>query len=83
MPSLIAILTLCNATHDTVSLLRRDISWAGRAGPSRCGAQCKTWARGPMQDLGARPSEQWFYGVIVFSQPCYDRGRAQIYSTEL
>jgi len=28
-----------------------------RAGPSRCGAQCKTWARGP--------SEQWFYDVIV------------------
>jgi len=46
-----------------------------RAGPSRCGAQCKTWARGP--------SEQWFYDVIVFSQPCYDRGRAQIYSEAL
>jgi len=26
-----------------------------RAGPSRCGAQCKTWARGPMQDLGTVP----------------------------
>jgi len=26
-----------------------------RAGPSRCRAQCKTWARGPMQDLGAGP----------------------------
>jgi len=26
-----------------------------RAGPSRFGAQCKTWARGPMQDLGAGP----------------------------
>jgi len=26
-----------------------------RAGPSRCGAQCKAWARGPMQDLGAGP----------------------------
>ena len=25
------------------------------AGPSRCGAQCKTWARGPMQDLGVGP----------------------------
>ena len=25
------------------------------AGPSRCGAQCKTWARDPMQDLGAGP----------------------------
>jgi len=24
-----------------------------RAGPSRCGAQCKIWARGRMQDLGA------------------------------
>jgi len=24
-----------------------------------------------MQDLGAGPSEQWFYDVIVFSQPCY------------
>jgi len=22
--------------------------------------------------------EQWFYGVIVFSQPRYNRGRAQI-----
>jgi len=27
-----------------------------RAGPSRCGAQCKTWARGPMLDLGAGPN---------------------------
>jgi len=26
-----------------------------RAGPSRCGTQCKTWARGPTQDLGAGP----------------------------
>jgi len=48
---------------------------ARRAGPSRCGAQCKTWAR--------VPSEQWFYDVIVFSQPCYDRGRTQIYSAAL
>ena len=47
----------------------------GRAGPSRCGAQCKTWARGL--------SEQWFYDVIAFSQPCYDRGRAQIYRAAL
>jgi len=39
--------------------------------------------RGPMQDLGAGPSEQCFYDVIVFSQPCYDRGRAQIYSAVL
>jgi len=54
-----------------------------RAGPSRCGAQCKTWARGPMQDLCAGPPEQWFYDVIVFSQPCYDRGKAQICSTAL
>jgi len=55
-----------------------------RAGPSRCGAQCKTWARGPMQDLGAGPSEQqWFYDVIVFSQPCYDSGRAKMYSAAL
>jgi len=46
-----------------------------RAGPSRCGAHCNTWARGP--------SEQWFYDVIVFSQPCYDRGRAKICSAAL
>jgi len=46
-----------------------------RAGPSRCGAQCKTWARGP--------SEQWCYDVIVFSQACYDRGRTKICSTAL
>jgi len=26
-----------------------------RASPSRCGAQCKTWAWGPMQDLSAGP----------------------------
>ena len=26
-----------------------------RASPGRCGAQCKTWARGPMQDLSAVP----------------------------
>ena len=38
-------------------------------------AQCKTKARGP--------SEQWFYDVIVFSQPCYDRDRAKIYSAAL
>jgi len=29
------------------------------------------------------PSEQRRYDVIVFSQPCYDRGRAQIYSKAL
>jgi len=29
-----------------------------RAGPSRCGAQFKTWAWGPMQDLSAGLSEQ-------------------------
>ena len=54
------------------------------AGPALAdfGAQCKTWAQGPMQDLSG-PSEQWFYGFIVFSQPCYDRGRAQICSTAL
>jgi len=46
-----------------------------RAGPSRCGAQCKTYARGPF--------EQWFYDVIVFNQPCYNCGRAQICSTAL
>jgi len=26
-----------------------------KAGPSRCGAKCKTWGRGPTQDLGAGP----------------------------
>jgi len=31
---------------------------APRAGPRRCGAQCKIWARGPMQDRGAGPLEQ-------------------------
>jgi len=46
-----------------------------RVGPSRCGAQCKTLALGP--------SEQSFYDAIVFSQPCYDRGGAQIYSATL
>ena len=51
------------------------VSCVYRAGPSRREAQCKTWARGP--------SEMWFYDVIVFSQPCYDRGRAQICSTAL
>jgi len=35
-----------------------------RAGPSSCNAHCKTQARGL--------SEQWRYGVIVLSQPCYD-----------
>ena len=44
------------------------------ARPGR-GTQCKTLARGP--------SEQWFYDVIMFSQQCYDRGRAQISSTAL
>jgi len=35
----------------------RVIGWRSdnRTGPSRCGAQCKTWARGTMQDLGAGP----------------------------
>jgi len=37
----------------------------------------------PMKDQGRGPSEQCFYEVIVFSQPCYDRGRAQICSTAL
>jgi len=54
-----------------------------RAGPSRCGAQCKTWARGPMQDLGAGPLWAVISWRHVFSQPCYDRGRAQIYSKAL
>jgi len=52
-----------------------NLMCACRVGPSRCGAQCKTWVRGP--------SEQWFRDVIVFSQPCYDRVRAQIYSKAL
>jgi len=39
------------------------------------GAQCKTWARGPF--------EKWYYDVIVFSRPCYDSGRAQMYSAAL
>jgi len=39
------------------------------------GAQCKNWARSS--------SEQWFYDVILFSQPCYDRGTPQIYSKAL
>ena len=31
------------------------------------------WSRrGPMQNLGADPSEQWFYDVIVLSHPWYD-----------
>ena len=30
--------------------------------------------RGPMQDLGEGPSEQWFHVVIVFSQSYYGRG---------
>jgi len=41
----------------------------------------------PGRGLNARPrrdpSGQWFDDVIVFSQPCYDRGRAQIYSAVL
>ena len=44
------------------------------ARPGR-GPQCKNKARGS--------SEQWFYDVVVFSQPYYDRGRAQIYSAAL
>jgi len=48
---------------------------SSRAGSSRCGAQCTTWARGP--------SDHWFYDIIVFSQPCYDRGRARIYNKAL
>jgi len=52
-----------------------------RAGPSRCGAQCKTWARGSNKTQARGPSVQWFYNVIVFSQPCYDRGRTKICST--
>jgi len=37
------------------------------------GAQCKTQARGPLSSD--------FCDVIVFNQPCYDRGRAQMKST--
>jgi len=39
----------------------RKVDWSrfcfltSRASPGRCGAQCKTWARGPMQDLTAGP----------------------------
>jgi len=32
------------------------------AGPEKCGAQCKTWRGAPL--------DQWFYDIIVFSQPC-------------
>lgn len=43
------------------SLFYKDfVAPINRAGPGRCRAQCKTYARGP--------SEQWFYGVIVFGQ---------------
>jgi len=55
-----------------------DFSWnkaVRRADPSRCGAQCKTWVRGL--------SEQCFCDVIVFRQPCYHLGRAQICSAVL
>ena len=47
---------------------------------------------GPMQDLAAGPNARTrhgalvssdLYDVIVFSQPCYDRRRAQIYSAAL
>jgi len=40
------------------------LSVAFRAGPSGCGAQCKTQARGS--------SEQWCYYVTVLTQTCYD-----------
>ena len=63
----------------------QQVSLWGGAGPALAdagpnarpgrGAQCKTYARGPCG--------QWFYDVIVFSQPCYGRGRAQIYSAAL
>jgi len=33
----------------------RGCNMVNRACPSRCKAQCKTWARDPMQDLGAGP----------------------------
>jgi len=36
-----------------------------------------------MQDLGTGPLSAVFYDVIVFNQPCYDRGRARIYSAAL
>jgi len=38
-----------------VCVYEKAMCTATRAGPSRCGAQCKTWARGPMQDLSAGP----------------------------
>jgi len=42
-----------NVAYTTASLPRQMLTT--RAGPSRCGAQCKIWARGPMQDLSAGP----------------------------
>jgi len=39
-----------------------------------------------MQDLGAGPSEQWFYDIIVFIQPCYatmEEGRYKALAREL
>ena len=45
---------------------------AGPNGIPVRGAECKTLMRGP--------SEQWFYDIVVFSQSCYGRGRAQIFS---
>jgi len=35
-----------------------------KAGSSKCGAQCMTYARNPF--------EQLFYDVILLSQSCYD-----------
>jgi len=41
-----------------------DRCYVPHSGPalSRCGAQCKTWARSPMQDPGAGP----FWAVILW-----------------
>ena len=40
---------------------------AARAGPSRCRAQRKTSARGPMQDLGAGPNARPRRGASLSS----------------
>jgi len=41
--------------HAKILIVSLRFSLVGRVGSSRCGAQCRAWARGPMQDLVAGP----------------------------
>jgi len=57
----------CSSRLHKISKCNVKSTPAIRASPSRCGAQCKTWVLGPMQDLGAGPNARPEHGASLSS----------------